>query len=124
MNLIFKQIFELIDSSEEYKGLKHRIIGKKIDSVVTVSDMVVKFPKTFIYENTNNVQRKEIKIGSVQQNKSLKWEFIIPEEMVKEGVFKIVNKKGNSPLISSSSKMLFSAVFFKAVIKSGIFNSL
>ena len=49
--------------------------------------MVVKFPKTFIYENTNNVQRKEIKIGSVQQNKSLKWEFIIPEEMVKEGVF-------------------------------------
>ena len=93
----FQTNFELVGASEEYKGLKRRIIGKKIDSVVTVSDMVVKFPKTFIYENTNNVQRKEIKIGSVQQNKSLKWEFIIPEEMVKEGVFKIVNKKGEIP---------------------------
>ena len=71
-----------------------RILAKKIDSVVTISDMVVKFPKTFIYETTNNIQTKEIKIGSVQQNKSLKWEVLVPEEMTKQGVFNIVNKKG------------------------------
>ena len=90
--------FELVGANEEYKGLKRRILGKKIDSVVTISDMVVKFPKTFIYENNNNTtQTKEIKIGSVQQNKSLKWEFIIPEEVTKEGVFNILNKKGEIP---------------------------
>ena len=89
--------FELVGANEEYKGLKRRILGKKIDSVVTVSDMIVKFPKTFIYESTNNIQTKEIKIGSVQQNKSLKWEFIIPDEMAKEGVFNVVNKKGEIP---------------------------
>ena len=89
--------FELVGANEEYKGLKRRILGKKIDSVVTVSDMVVKFPKTFIYESTNNIQTKEIKIGSVQQNKSLKWEFLIPDEITKEGVFNVVNKKGEIP---------------------------
>ena len=93
----FTTNFELVGANEEYKGLKRRILGKKIDSVVTISDMVVKFPKTFIYENTNNIQTKEIKIGSVQQNKSLNWEFIIPEEITKEGVFNILNTKGVIP---------------------------
>ena len=95
--LDFYTNFQLVGANEEYKGVKKRIKAKKIDSVVTISDMVVKFPKTFIYETTNNIQMKEIKIGSVQQNKSLKWEFLIPEEMVKEGVFNIVNKKGEIP---------------------------
>ena len=93
----FMTNFELVGANEEYKGLKRRILGKKIDSIVTVSDMVVKFPKTFIYEHTTNTQIKEIKLGSVQQNKSLKWEFIIPEEMKKEGVFNILNTKGEIP---------------------------
>ena len=93
----FQTNFELVGASEEYKGLKRRIIAKKIDSIVTISDMVVKFPKTFIYDNSNIMQTKEIKLGSVQQNKTLKWEFIMPEEMIKEGVFNIVNRKGEIP---------------------------
>ena len=84
--------FKLLGASEEYKGLKRRITGHKMESVITISDMLVKFPKTFIYENLTNFQTKEIKIGSVQQNKSLKWSFILPDEMVNEGVFDIVNK--------------------------------
>ena len=95
--LDFYTNFQLVGASEEFKGIKRRILGKKIDSVVTISDMVVKFPKTFIYEATNNIQTKEIKIGSVQQNKSLKWEFLIPQEVAKEGVFNVVNKKGEIP---------------------------
>ena len=93
----FETNFQLVGANEEYKGLRRKIYGKKIDSVITISDMIVKFPKTFIYENITNFQTKEIKIGSVQQNKSLKWSFILPEEMVNEGVFDIINKKGEIP---------------------------
>ena len=90
----FETNFQLVGASPEYRGLRRKIYGKKIDSVITISDMVVKFPKTFIYENITNFHTKEIKIGSVQQNKSLKWSFIIPDEMTNEGVFDIVNKSG------------------------------
>ena len=93
----FETNFQLVGASDEYRGLRRKILGKKIDSVITISDMVVKFPKTFIYENINNFQAKEIKIGSVQQNKELKWSFILPDEMVNEGVFDIVNKSGVIP---------------------------
>ena len=89
--------FELVGANEEYKGLKRRILGKKVDSVITVSDMIVKFPRTFIYENANAMKTKEIKIGSVQQNKSLKWNITIPDEIVKEGVFDVVNTQGEIP---------------------------
>ena len=51
--------FKLLGASEEYKGLKRRITGQKMESVITISDMVVKFPKTFIYENTKNFQYKD-----------------------------------------------------------------
>ena len=93
----FETNFQLVGANEEYKGLRRKIYGKKIDSVITISDMVVKFPKTFIYENITNFHTKEIKIGSVQQNKSLKWSFILPDEMINEGVFDIINKKGEIP---------------------------
>ena len=93
----FMTNFELVGANEEYKGLKRRILGKKVDSVITVSDMIVKFPRTFIYENANAMKTKEIKIGSVQQNKSLKWNITIPDEVVKEGVFDVVNTQGEIP---------------------------
>ena len=93
----FETNFQLVGANEEYKGLRRKRYGKKIDSVITISDMVVKFPKTFIYENITNFHTKEIKIGSVQQNKSLKWSFILPDEMINEGVFDIINKKGEIP---------------------------
>ena len=84
--------FKLLGASEEYKGLKRRITGQKMESVITISDMLVKFPKTFIYENTKNFQYKDIKIGSVQHNKSLKWEFILTDEFLKEGIFNMLIK--------------------------------
>ena len=89
--------FKLLGASEEYKGLKRRITGQKMESVITISDMLVKFPKTFIYENTKNFQYKDIKIGSVQHNKSLKWEFILTEDFLKEGIFNIIDSKGEIP---------------------------
>ena len=89
--------FKLLGASEEYKGLKRRITGQKMESVITISDMLVKFPKTFIYENTKNFQYKDIKIGSVQHNKSLKWEFILTDEFLKEGIFNIIDSKGEIP---------------------------
>ena len=57
--------FKLLGASEEYKGLKRHIKGEKMESVITISDMVVKFPKTFIYENITNFHTKEIKIFSI-----------------------------------------------------------
>ena len=89
--------FKLLGASEEYKGLKRRITGQKMESVITISDMVVKFPKTFIYENTKNFQYKDIKIGSVQHNKSLKWEFLLTDDFIKEGIFNVIDSKGEIP---------------------------
>ena len=85
----FETNFKLVGANEEYKGLRRKILAKKIDSIITISEMVVKFPKTFIYKTTNNVQRKELKIGSMQQGKKLIWKFIIPEEVANEEVFDI-----------------------------------
>ena len=89
--------FKLLGASGEYKGLKRRITGQKMESVITISDMVVKFPKTFIYENTKNFQYKDIKIGSVQHNKSLKWEFLLTDDFIKEGIFNVIDSKGEIP---------------------------
>ena len=68
-----------------------------MESVITISDMVVKFPKTFIYENEKNFQLKDIKIGSVQHNKSLQWEFILTDDFINEGIFNVLDKKGEIP---------------------------
>ena len=89
--------FKLLGASDEYKGLKRHITGQKMESVITISDMLVKFPKTFIYENTKNFQYKDIKIGSVQHNKSLKWEFLLTDEFIKEGIFNVIDSKGEIP---------------------------
>ena len=59
--------------------------------------MVVKFPKTFIYENEKNFKTKEIKLASVQKNKALQWHFITSDEFINEGIFNIVNKTGEIP---------------------------
>ena len=96
-NFDFDTNFKLVGASEEYKGLKRHIKGEKMESVITISDMVVKFPKTFIYENEKNFQLKDIKIGSVQHNKSLKWEFILSDEFINEGIFNVLDKKGEIP---------------------------
>ena len=89
--------FKLLGASEEYKGLRRHITGQKMESVITISDMLVKFPKTFIYENTKNFQYKDIKIGSVQHNKSLKWEFLLTDDFIKEGIFNVIDSKGEIP---------------------------
>ena len=89
--------FKLLGASDEYKGLRRHITGQKMESVITISDMLVKFPKTFIYENTKNFQYKDIKIGSVQHNKSLKWEFLLTDEFIKEGIFNVIDSKGEIP---------------------------
>ena len=86
--------FQLVGAGDDYKGLKRQILGKKMDSVITISEMNVKFPRTFIYENQKNFHTKEIKIGSVQQNKTLKWEFILPDDFISESVFDVVAKSG------------------------------
>jgi len=65
-----------------------------MESVITISDMLDIFPKTFIYENTKNFQYKDIKIYSVQHNKSLKWEFLLTDEFIKEWIFNIIDSKG------------------------------
>ena len=68
-----------------------------MESVITISDMLDIFPKTFIYENTKNFQYKDIKIYSVQHNKSLKWEFLLTDEFIKEGIFNVIDSKGEIP---------------------------
>ena len=79
-NFDFDTNFKLVGASDEYKGLKRHIKGEKMESVITISDMVVKFPETYIYENQKNYQTKDIKIGSVQHNKSLIWEIVEADE--------------------------------------------
>jgi len=89
--------FKLVGANSEYQGLKREVIAQKIESIITISEMVVKFPKTFIYENEKNFKTKEIKLASVQKNKALKWHFITTEEFVNEGIFNIINKTGEIP---------------------------
>ena len=96
-NFDFDTNFKLVGASDEYKGLKRHIKGEKMESVITISDMVVKFPETYIYENQKNYQTKDIKIGSVQHNKSLIWEIVEADELEKEGIFLVLDKKGEIP---------------------------
>jgi len=93
-NLDFYTNFQLVGADSNYRGLRRQILAKKIDSVITISDMVVKFPKTFIYENQKNFRAKEIKIGSVQPNKRLEWNLILPDDWISEGIFDVATKGG------------------------------
>ena len=58
--------------------------------------MMVKFPKTFIYENTKNYKTKEIKIASENKKSAIIWKFINYENDKNfiEGIFSINNKEG------------------------------
>ena len=75
-NLKFFTNFKLVGSIGQYNGLRREIKAKKIDSIISISEMHIKFPKTFIYENSKNYKKKEIKISSLDKKKSLKWKFI------------------------------------------------
>ena len=92
----FDTNFKLVGANDEYKGLKRHITGTKMESVITISEMLVKFPETYIYENEKNFQLKEIKIGSVQK-KTLKWEFILSDDFINEGIFNVLDRKGEIP---------------------------
>ena len=98
-NLQFFTNFKLVGSSGNYPGLQRQITAKKIESIITISEMVVKFPKTFIYENTKNYKSKEIKIASVNKKHLLTWKFINYEndKNISEGIFNIINTEGEIP---------------------------
>ena len=96
-NLDFYTNFKLIGATQEYAGLRREVIAQKIESIITISEMVVKFPKTFIYENEKNYKTKEIKIASAQRKKSLRWYFVTSDEFKEEGIFDIVDKEGIIP---------------------------
>ena len=96
-NLNFYTNFKLIGATPEYTGLRREVNARKIDSIITISEMVVKFPKTFIYENQKNYKTKEIKIASAQKKVSLKWHFKTSEEFEDEGIFSIIDKEGEIP---------------------------
>ena len=83
-NLDFYTNFKLIGATPEYAGLKREVIAQKIESIITISEMFVKFPKTFIYENEKNFKIKEIKIAAAQRKKSLRWHFITSDEFNEE----------------------------------------
>ncbi len=89
--------FKLVGANSEYQGLRREVIGQKIESIITISEMVVKYHKNFIYENEKNFKTKGIKLASVQKKKALKWNFITTEEFINEGIFNIVNKTGEIP---------------------------
>ena len=93
-NLDFFTNFQLVGADSNYRGLRRQILAKKMDSVITISDMVVKFPKTFIYENQKNFRTKEIKIGSVQPDKRLEWKLILPDDWISDGIFDVAEKNG------------------------------
>ena len=95
--LHFYTNFKLIGATPEYSGLRREIIAQKIDSIVTISEMVVKFPKTFIYDNQKNFKTKEIKIASALKKVALKWYFKTTEEFENEGIFSIIDKEGLIP---------------------------
>ena len=93
-NLDFYTNFQLVGADNNYNGLKRQILAKKIDSAITISDMVVKFPKTFIYENQKNFRSKEIKIASVQPDKKLDWKLILPENWHTDAIFDVGSTSG------------------------------
>ena len=93
-NLDFYTNFQLVGADSNYRGLRRQILARKMDSVITISDMVVKFPKTFIYENQKNFRTKEIKIGSVQPSKRLQWKLILPDDWISDGIFDVLEKQG------------------------------
>ena len=93
-NLDFFTNFQLVGADSNYAGLKRQILDKKIDSTITISDMVVKLPKTFIYENQKNFRLKEIKIASVQPDKKLEWKLILPENWHNEAIFDVRSTNG------------------------------
>ena len=66
----------MVGISGVYKGLQSEIIAKKIGSIISINEMMVKFPKTFIYENTKNYKTKEIKIASENKKSAIIWKFI------------------------------------------------
>ena len=101
-NLDFYTNFQLVGADHNYKGLKRQILAKKMDSVITISDMVVKFQKTFIYENQKNFKTKEIKIGSVQPEKRLEWKLILPDDWYSEGIFDAPITSGEIPPLEES----------------------
>ena len=86
----------MVGISGVYKGLQSEIIDKKIWSIISISEMMVKFPKTFIYENTKNYKTKEIKIASENKKSAIIWKFINYENDKNfiEGIFSINNKEG------------------------------
>ena len=95
-NIKFFTNFQLVGISGVYKGLQIEIIAKKIGSIISISEMMVKFPKTFIYENTKNYKTKEIKIASENKKSAIIWKFINYENDKNfiEGIFSINNKEG------------------------------
>ena len=98
-NLQFFTNFKLVGSSGIYRGLQREIKAKKIESIISISEMYIKFPKTFIYENTKNYKTKEIKIASVNKKNKLNWKFINYEndKNFSEGIFNIINPEGEIP---------------------------
>ena len=93
-NLDFFTNFQLVGADSNYNGLKRQILAKKIESAITISDMVVKFPKTFIYENQKNFRTKEIKIASVHPDKKLDWKLILPDNWFSEAIFDVGSTNG------------------------------
>ena len=95
-NIKFFTNFQLVGISGVYKGLQSEIIAKKIGSFISISELMVKFPKTFIYENTKNYKTKEIKIASENKKSAIIWKFINYENDKNfiEGIFSINNKEG------------------------------
>ena len=98
-NLEFSTNFKLVGSSGSYHGLQRQIFAKKIETIVSISEMLIKFPKTFIYDNTKNYKTKEIKIASVNKKSALKWKFvnINNDKYFEEGIFDVVNQEGEIP---------------------------
>ena len=97
-NLDFYTNFKLIGATPEYGGLRREVIAQKIESIITISEMYVRFPKTFIYENEKNFKTKEIKIAAAQRKKALRWHFITSDEFKEEAIFNIIDKEGEIPL--------------------------
>ena len=101
-NLQFYTNFKLVGSTGQYIGLRREIKAKKIESIISISDMRIKFPKTFIYDNAKNYKTKEIKISSVDRKRALKWKFINyeNEKNFSEKIFNIM--EGNEGEITAN----------------------
>ena len=98
-NTKFFTNFKLVGSEGTYQGLQREIKAKKIESIISISEMLIKFPKTFIYDNTKNYKTKEIKFASVNKKHKLQWKFIDyeKEKNFSEGIFNILTPEGEIP---------------------------